>query len=159
MNSVLYYFVVAGVWYVISCAIVGLLSIDFLKSLRSVVRIPMSKKSLAKADPIYRICTSNMGFGLYIEKWTIDWVTDSCLTALARFIPHHITVQRPKYVMAGRVAIGKYKDVTEIKDDLRTLYEYHWRQKEKIKSDHLKKEDEKREKISELNREFDENIF
>lgn len=122
------------------------------------IKLPKSKKYQDKVDPIYELRESNWDDTVYIYKWSLMYKpNESWLIMLVLIIPYPIILEKFGYYVEDSVYICDKKNVVELGDDLKTIYENKMEkinQEEKIKKE---KRDKIKNKFDTLNQIFNEN--
>lgn len=123
------------------------------------LQLPKKKSLSKKLSPIYRLVNWELLNKMYIEKWELAYEINWTLTLIAWVIPWPGYVKTWRYVETGSVFVCDEKDVMNIGDDIKTMYEELHEKKMEKKNEEKKKIDEKSVKINSLNEEFNANIF
>jgi hypothetical protein len=123
------------------------------------IQLPRSKKYETKVDPIYELRESDWDDNVYIYKWSLMYrQNESWLMLLILIIiPYPIILEKFGYFVEDCLYICEKKNVIELGNDLKTIYENKMEkinQEEKIKKE---KKDNIKNKFDTLNQIFNEN--
>jgi hypothetical protein len=123
------------------------------------IKLPKPGKFRGRLSPIYKIHNDNLyDSDYFVEKWELGWSEDSYLLPIL-FIPFVFGVRRYKYIMKGSFCIctsDKFKEITQTAEQL-------WNEKNELRKEILDQDIEernkKKDKLSELNKDFNENYI
>lgn len=123
-----------------------------------IIRLPKSKKYNKKVDPIYELRESDWNNEVYIYKWSLMYSdVDSFLTLLLLLIPYPIIIKKFGYNVENNVYICEKKNVIELGDDLKTIYENKMEKLKQEETVRRNKVDKVKDKFDKLNQIFNEN--